>query len=414
MTIRLDISAACLLFAACSPEEGADVTPASGLATVHAYEESVGAAGRIAVFQDGAGRALATVVTGEDGTAAQPVTAGDMITIANVGANLFDLTTYVDVAPGDELVIGELEPEDGVRDFGAVPVALPGPFTGAARYDVGLGLSQIDYPGATTTLHLTDRQIDAAGGFQVLAVARDLAGAPLAFALTSSSTGAVGTPTRLPAWRTDWDRVSFSLAYLPAGARATARLDLLQGESGRFPGGKVAPADATRFDVAVPPGLGGEMEYELELREGGRERVLVQRQPRAAAVALDVDQALLPRMGQIALEPSGDPARPIVRWTVDGDAARADFVMLRLRWGDGASRWTVVLPPANEGRLQLPELPGVLAAWRPGDRVELAAGLVEASFLGDYRAVLRRGVEELEELPAGESLRVSQAGELGL
>jgi hypothetical protein len=417
MTTKL-IPAACLLSAACSSQDPTPPRVPAGLATVHAYEESIGAAGRIAVFQDDAGRALATIVTGDDGTAKHPVTPGDMVTIANVGANVFDLTTYVDVSPGDELVIGELEPEDGVHDYGAVPVALPEAFTGAARYDIGLGLSLIDYPGATTTLHLTDRQVGAGGDFQVLALARDPAGAPLAFALTSSSASLVGTPTSVAGWRTDWDRVGFSLAGLPAGARVTARLDLLQGESGRFPGDEAAPADGARFDVPVPRGLGTEMEYELEVHEGAgagaRERAVIQRQPRGAAVALDLAQAFLPRIGQVSLEPGDDPARPTVRWTVDGDAAGADLVMLRLRWGDGAHQWTVILPPSHEGSFQLPELPGVLASWRPGDRVELAVGLVELSFLGDYRAVLRRGVEELEDLEGGERLRVSQAGGLGL
>src|SRR5690348_14379621 len=98
--------------------------PAHRTATVRAYEEGLGAAGRVAVFGDARGLVTNVVATDRVGVASAAVNPGDLVTIANVGAPRFELTTYVDIAPGDEMVIGETEDEgnEGVGDVGAVIV----------------------------------------------------------------------------------------------------------------------------------------------------------------------------------------------------------------------------------------------------------------------------------------------------
>jgi hypothetical protein len=402
------------LAAACNGTPAAtDGEARTGAVTVHAYEEGVDASGRIAVFQNAAGIPLATRSTGSDGTATNPITAGDMVTVANVGAPIFDLITFADVEPGDELTVGELAREDGGGDIGAVPVTLSSDAPGASVTEVGLGQSYVVLEAGASTLHLTDEQIDSAGWFQVLGVARDATGAPVAFTVTRAAATAAADGVLLPEWRTDWDAVSVALTGLSAGARVEAAVDLIQGAAGRFAGWSATAADPARFEVQVPRDLGEELEVDLDVVDGGGLRVYKERGPARSEVALDAGGSLLPVVSAVEVDGSVDPVRPTVSWQIAGDPSPADFVLVRLTWGL-EHRWTVLLPPGHAPAFQLPELPAELAGWGPGEPLEVAVGIVDLSTLEGYRAAVRRGVEELEDLDDAAVFRLSAWGDLGL
>lgn len=384
----------------------------TGAVTVHAYEEGIDASGRIAVFQTAAGLPVVTLVTGSDGRATNPITAGDMVTVANVGAPIFDLTTFVDVEPGDELTIGELAREDGGGDIGVVPVSLSAVAPGASLTEVGLGQSYVEYRDGASTLHLGEEQIDGDGRFQVLGVARDAAGAPLAFTVAGASATAAGDGVALPEWRTDWDLVSFALSGLPATARVEVAVTPIQGAAGRFAGWSAAPPDPARFAVQVPRGLGDQLEVDLDVIDGAGVRVFLERGPARSAVSLDAGASLLPVVSGVAVDSAVDPVRPTVSWQIAGDPSPADLVLVRLTWG-AEHRWTVILPADHAPSFQLPELPVELAGWGPGEPLEVAVGLIDLSTLDGYRASVRRGADELEELEDAGSFRMSASGDLG-
>jgi hypothetical protein len=231
-----------------------------------------------------------------------------------------------------------------------------------------------------------------AGHYVVVGVATDAAGAPLAF--TTQEVQAPGAVT-LPAWRTDWDR---AVIHAPPGA--TTKLEILAGGA-RF------PALAAQGALVFPAGVGTAMD--LSIAVGGRSWRHV------GPIARDVTLAagdLLPEVTRIDLVAGG--ARPTVAWTVAGPVGANAIVVIRLAWGVGdAHRWTVIAP-ASLGRFAFPALPDELAIWRPADALQVGVGLVESSAVAGYHAFMRRGIDELDDLDAGTTLRTSVSGHLAL
>jgi hypothetical protein len=114
------------------PPVSADNRAGSASASIQVFEEGVGASGRVAVFQDHAGVILSTAETAPDGSAQGAVISGDMVTLANLGSTKFDLTTYIELKPGDIAVLGEGAESDsdeaGVAGIRCTTLgALPGP-----------------------------------------------------------------------------------------------------------------------------------------------------------------------------------------------------------------------------------------------------------------------------------------------
>ena len=399
-----------LLGSACASSD-----PDGGTATVHTFEEGTSASGRIAIFQTPDGAAREVLTTGDDGLATASIAAGDMVTVANVSSPQYDLTTFAEVSPGDVMTVGEtaFEGAMGVGDIGAVPVTFSRDVVGAARYETGLGLGFVEASRDAPTLHLTEHDLDARGEFRVVGLARDAGGRPLAFSVGASSALTAGAPVTLPSWRTDWDTVSFSVAGLGSADRVEAQVDLLQGARGRIRGDLVT-STASRFGVEIPRDVGGELAYAVEVKAGDSVRAFHERGPARAMVAIDLDATMLPTITNVTVEASADAHRPVIRWNIAGDPAGADYLMLRLSWGEGAHRWTIVLPPTRSGAFQLPELPVELGEWAPGADLRIAAGLIDLSSIANYSAVLRRGIEEIEVLGAAGTFRSSERGELGL
>jgi hypothetical protein len=70
--------------------------------------------------------------------------------------------------------------------------------------------------------------------------------------------------------------------------------------------------------------------------------------------------------------------------------------------------------PAELRRFAFPALPESLAAWRPGDRVRVGVGLIDNSAIAGYRDLARRGLDSLEDLDDGATLRISASGPLSV
>ena len=376
------------------------ISSVGDVASIRVFDEGTGVEGRIAIFQDRNGEIRKQVRTGSDGIATSSIRPGDMVTLANVGAPKFDLTTYVDLQPSDVGIVGETETEDKPKFWAdLVRVSLPEPPPGAMRGHVGAGLALTPQEGAATAVRLIEGDN---GASYVVGVATDASGAPVAFTTleTSSGTKAVA----LPAWRTDWHRVDVRLPNLAPSAVTKVSVEAISGDA-RFPA-LAAPGPA--ITMLIPSGIGRAMDTQIVIDDGGARRSWRRVSALANEVTLDAAD-LLPPVTQVAITRG---VRPTVTWSTRSVDAAA-VVVIRLSWGEGdAHRWTVIAPAAIRS-FQFPALPDELALWRPGVEVRVGVGLLQSSELAGYHAVMRHGIEELD-VEDGATLRTSTYGDLEL
>lgn len=376
---------------------------AQDVATIRVFEEGIGASGRVAVFQGPDGAVRAAVPTADDGSATAPVQAGDMVTLANVGASRFELTTYVDLRPGDLAVVGELATEgDESASTGLVQVALPAAPPGATGLEVSAGRSFVPHLGAPLGVQLVDAGADAG---TVVGIATDAAGAPVAYTRLDTRAGVPGAPATLPAWRTDWERIDLRVANLPASATTTARVDALAGDA-RFPA--LAAGPTARL---IPPGLARAIDVAVSVTDGDTRRDWRRTGPLVHELALAASD-LLPAITTVELTAAAD--RPAVAWTVAAAPGAADAVVIQLAWGDGdAHRWTVIAP-ATLRQFRFPALPDQLAGWRPGADLRVGVALIDSTAFADTHELMRHGLDALAEADAELTLRTSSAGHVEL
>lgn len=407
---------------------------ALGRATVAVYEEGAPRADRWVVFHDHDGRVIARARSGRDGKASGEVPPGGMITVAQAESPRH-LVTFVDVQPGDTIVIGEKDEEETVaKSVGAARVRLAAAHPGAARHVVDLGVGPTDIaPGTPITLTLLDRFIHDGKRFAVLGEALDGAGEPLAYAFAwgawdDAKTKARGTAdVTLGAWSKDFRTFEVALTDPPEGATsARGTLSIHAKDEDRFDRHARQTALPGTLSFPVPPPLGSEASIRLEIPYGDapdRFMLLQREESLATKTAIDLRALLVPRISAAKAEPTDARARPRLSWTLHGDAARAremDALLVRASWpATRENVWTVVLPPATTAPIRLPELPGELASFAPdGSPIAVAAALVEASFYDGYADVRRKGIMLLHEPPEDEKgrtlLRWSATGDLEL
>ena len=375
------------------------ITPSGDVATIRVFEEGTGAQGRIAIFQDRRGAVRTQVRTGSDGRATSSIRAGDMVTLANVGAPKFDLITYVDLQPSDLAVVGEIESEDQPQQWGSLmQVALPAPPQGAMHGEVGGGLALTPHPGAPTAVRL----VDTDGAFHVVGIATDESGAPVAFTTLELAANAQPAMVTLPAWRTDWHRVDVRVANVSPSAQTHVAVDAIAGHA-RFPA-LAAPDQAST--LLLPAGVGQEMDTQITITDNGARRTWRRVGELASSVRIDTTD-LLPAVSQVSFTPG---ARPTVTWNT-GAVDASTVAVIRLSWGEGdAHRWTVIAP-ASIRRFEFPALPDELALWRPTTEVRVGVGLIHHSEIAGYHALMQHGIDELEA-EDGETLRTSTYGYL--
>lgn len=416
------------------PAPAAPPAPPLGRVTVAVYEEGAPRADRWVVFHDREGNVLARAKSGRDGKASGEVPAGGMITVAQAESPRH-LVTFVDVQPGDAIVIGEKDEEETVaKSVGAARVRLASAHPGAARHVVDLGVGPTDVaPGAPVTLTLLDRFIHDGKRFAVLGEALDGAGEPLAFAFTWGAWDDAKTKTHgtadvtLGPWSKDYRTFDVALTDPPEGATsARGTLSIFAKDEDRFDRNPRQTALPGTLSFPVPPPLGSEASIRIEIPYGAAPDrfVLLQREESLATkTVIDLREVFVPRISAAKAEPTDARARPRLSWTVLGDATRAramDALLVRASWPPTRENvWTVVLPPGTTAPIRLPELPRELAAFAPdGSPIGVAAALVEASFYDGYADVRRKGIMLLHEPPEDEKgrtlLRFSVTGDLEL
>lgn len=380
-----------------------------GRVVVTVYDEGAPIAERWVVFHDADGEVLDARRSGVDGKAAGEVPRGGMITVAH-GDSLHALLTFSGVEPGDAIVVGEKDEEEGVATTAfAARITPPGPLAGAARYTVSLGVGEtaLPDPAAPVELPVLSRFVEKDGRFKVLAEALDATGEPLAFAFARAPAppdagAARAAEVRLGAWTRAWRPLDLVLVHPPSGSVAEAKLSIFAKDEDRFdrrPRRVELGAATARVTFPVPPGLGTEGRIELAVTRDGSRRTIVRREASLSPVTtIDLGATLLPSVTAVRLEPTGAPDRPAIAWDVDGDPAGADAAIAHASWPATREHvWTVVAPPGAR-RVRLPALPPELAAWRPDGRpIAPGATLVEASFYEGFADVRRMGIARLGE-----------------
>jgi hypothetical protein len=386
---------------------------------------------RWVVFHDHDGNVLARARSDHDGKARAAIPAGGMVTIAR-DDGVQHLTTFLDVQPGDALVVDESSEEEGTpRVVGAARIKLPGRYPGARIHVVSMGVGKtIVDPALSSTPPVLERFLVEGRRFRVLAEAVGDANEPLAYAFAWVEWDAEKTAVHatvdveLDAWRTDWR--TFTLVPGPLPEEATevrGRLAVLGREEDRFesPPRQRAVADGGvgALTFPVPPPLGAAVEYRIEASLGAgaarRRRVLVGRTD-ALPEASTLDLRAGAQIASAAVDRASPPARPALRWAVTGDGARADALLLRATWGR-RHEWTVAMPFGTHSPVRLPELPPELADWAPGaEPVTVAAAVIDASFYDGYADVRRKGIRLVRHPPVAERsatlLRASVTGDL--
>ena len=391
-----------------------------GRATVSVYDEGAPLPDRWVVFHDASGSVIASAKSGADGKVSSDIPADAMITVAH-GTSIRHLITVAGVQPGDDVVVGERDEDESVAKVaGTAHVKLPGKLPDAIRYTVSLGVGATEVPSADVAISMSvlERFLDKKNGkrFRILGEAFDASGEPLGFAFAWGALGKDATDVRLSPWSKDWRSTEIVLSNAPTELTSVeGKLGIISQDEDRF-GRKPRRADlhdgkaALRF--AVPPQIGNEAEYELDFAYGSspdKAHLLRHEESMPPLVAVDVRAAVLPRVSAAAVEPSDVLARSFVRWTVSGDAARADASVVCVRWPDTREHvWTIVLSPKAPTRFRLPALPAALAGWAPDGRPTTAAvGLVDASFFDGFDDVRHKGIQMLKEPPEDDARMVS-------
>ena len=400
----------------------------SGRASVAIYEDGRPLADRWVVFHDPDGNVAATLRSGPDGKASSDVRAGGMVTVA-YGASIHQLVTVVGVQPGDEVLIGERDDDEGQagNTVAMARIKLPSAHPSAARYGVSMGVGTTDVADVAVPLRMPilRRFLVDQRRFPVLGLAFDGAGEATAFTFALATIGEKDggeAEVHLPAWSTDWREHRILLAHAPIGLTTIkGELAIVSGED-RFDRGVQEAAigpDETTLRFRVPRPLGVTAVHRLALAYGtSRDKALLARRSKVMPpeVRLDLREALLPRVSGATVDRARDLGRPLVRWATSGGGAKADAAVMQLAWPETREHvWTIIAPPTTPPGFEVPALPAVLAAWRPDARpLGAAVALIEASEYAGYDDVRKKGIHLVAEPPEDDdaTVTISVTGDL--
>lgn len=265
-------------------------------------------AGCHALFHDPEGRCVAHLLTGEDGTASAEVPPGGMVTILVDGGSEAGgpaFYTVTDVQPGEAIPLIGPTLPAPPRPPEPPPERKPQAQEGVRR----LVLSEV--PRARRELFVQHTRV------------RDGQRGPLLKEIVEP-----GRAGRV--------ELSWVVAWWPAD-QEDIEVELLD----RVAGGFRVP---TRVIWRGPYGPGG------------------------GTLHLDLRKELLPTVSTVEIE-DGDPVRPLIHWTLSGEPGEADALAVVVTWDGRAGEWAMLVPPAREGTLRLPELPPELQLLGPLRRV---------------------------------------------
>lgn len=361
-----------------------DGSVAPGVVTVTVYQNGDLAAGVDVVFMDANGDLVAQEQTDGNGIATAEVEAGaDVHILMQPGVRDYEAVTILDIAPGDDLVVGT---QEGFSDVivGSVNVTLPPGALPAGVNDilveVGCTSNFVAAGTTSTTIQLYESCVREGNIVSVVATGRDSSFEAVVYA-AAADVALTGSPltanVTLPAWRMDFVDRNIIVNNAP--------LDLLG-----FELDAEIRAHGHRFDVFgptndAPPPPGGSGSYDLWFAPGiadtesftifGLRGNDIQRGASVylrgapmlpATTTLDLGEAFMP------LVHSSQWLDGDVIWDTEGDvASQSDAVAFQVSWSeitggqDFSFRWTLLGPPDLAPPFALPQLPAGFTDWAP-------------------------------------------------
>src|SRR5262249_26522259 len=112
-------------------------------------------------------------------------------------------------------------------------------------------------------------------------------------------------------------------------------------------------------------------------------------EPMNASASYDA-AAFLPLLQGLALDPTNDPARPVLSSPVDGALPpSAEAAMAYFSWGLESYGMWEIFAPAGHTSITVPELPDELAAYRPPQASAVSSGVAcfDLDSIDDYAKV---------------------------
>lgn len=365
------------------------------------------------LFHDRHGLPLSRVSTGRDGKATALVAPGAMATVArsfhSPGQLYVDSYVFVTVAglqPGDDVAVSSATPP--VLRLGEVTITLPGDYSGAIGYRLDIGCNVLSVYAQLADIPVTIPVRSPCGStISVLATAfdnrGDIAFSTLADVTLSGTSPALTASIALPAWRTDFGSLAFTVYGVPAGEYFRDGTLQLRRNGVRFvesrPVGTTAPAQPTTLTLPFAQGLGNSARFRTYIThysaypsgwglDGWEDWITNDIDP-YTPLSLDL-ASLPPRLSAPFM--SGVPGALAASWTSAGTDSSLDAQFLGLVWTDTSwYQWDVMLPPGLTS-FAFPHLPDDLSAWLPPAGIEPTASIeaVDVSTVAGYAAFKSR------------------------
>jgi hypothetical protein len=396
----------------------ADLT---GPATITVMSEGNPLGGIDVVFSNPDGSVLSEQTTDASGEATEDVLAGSAATIAVMipggggGGDGYFGITWLGIEPGDDLVWAFDPPQPTV--VGDLSVTLPGVHAGATDYEVMLGCTTIvtGTPVVPVTGQVTSDCLGSDGNIDVVAIALDVDGVPLAYSHDADVPAVSGgtTSVTLGAWQTTFDPLTVTLTNAPAaiagaGFDTNFRIDGLDfiGASG---GGAFTAGTATLQSGYWQGGIIEQAQYSIFMQLGatpadGTGILLVGHSGTPATATHDLSTLLLPAIGSAtAANAQGEVE---LGWTSSGTFGSADGQLWLATWQDGTDvhQRFVLAPPAAANPFHLPAMPDSLMGFRPTNTAvfDIPTMIVlEGDFVADYAAFRPIGFDLFGGGPSG-------------
>ncbi len=383
------------------------------------------------VFTDPAGAFLVELSTDEAGRVEHILSKSEPVTVTTL--SILDdtrfLTTFVDVEPGADLIVGwpEFEEEDAA---GTLTVDMPDPIDDADRYILatpGAVLSSAPYFGSRT-VSIYDDRLREGDLLDVLAYVRgagpenELLGAAGEGDITLNRGGT--TTIDLGDWVTDLTDLSVTLTNVPAGSSNAS--NMIRGHLGSvslfFDWGRLQQRNpeagsTVSTTVAVPDGV-----FDLLVSSTRNLTEAEGRDPVSELFA--ANEPTTPIAVDLSADLLTPPANPTVttdgqirlNWEDTGEAI--DAISFESSWSSDAGEtvWLVIMPPDTSPPFDLPELSDRLGELPPADSTLGAPGVTyfessQASTYGEFLDLFgsRWGLS-LVELSAGVRFRRAGSG----
>ena len=319
--------------------------------------------------------------------------------------NSFVFVTVAGLRPGDDVAVSSATPP--VLRLGEVTITLPGDYSGAIGYRLDIGCNVLGVAQPADIPVTIPVRSPCGSTISVLATAfdsrGDIAFSTLADVTLSGTSPALTGSIALPAWRTDFGSLAFTVSGVPAGGYFRDGTLQLRRNGVRFvesrPVGTTAPLQPTTLTLPFAQGLGNSARLRTYIThysaypsgwgvDGWEDWITNDIDP-YTPLSLDL-ASLPPRLSAPFM--SGLPGALAASWTSAGTDPSLDAQFLGVVWTDASwYQWDVMLPPGLTS-FAFPHLPDDLSAWLPPAGIEPTASIeaVDVSTVAGYAAFKSR------------------------